>query len=67
MFTAHLARVLFAKEFGEENVEVNAYGNALAATCFLQGIASEQVGEDWLEPIDPAYPVTITVRARRAD
>ena len=62
-FTAQSARRLFGDAFGPENVAVSARGNAFAATCFLQGIAVEEVGPDWLDPDDAAYPVNITIRA----
>lgn len=65
LFTPRLARELFAAEFGEDNVDIGIFGNAFAATCFLQGIAAEEVGADWLEPVDTDYPLIITVRARR--
>ncbi|MDE2561258.1 MAG: glycosyltransferase [Sphingomonadales bacterium] len=49
--------------FGAGNVEVEPQGNAFAATCFLQGVSVEDVGAEWLEPVNPSYPVCITVRA----
>lgn len=63
--TGHSARRLFEEEFGADNVEVEVEGNAFAATCFLQGVALEDVGENWLRPADPSYPVIVAIRARR--
>lgn len=65
-FTTLSAKRIFADAFGEENVEVEVFGNAFAATCFLQGISVEDIGEEWLEPVDPMFPVTIGVVARKA-
>lgn len=63
--TAQSARRLFADVFGPENVTVESHGNVYAATCFLHGLAAEEAEGDWLAEHDPAYPVTIAVRARR--
>jgi glycosyltransferase involved in cell wall biosynthesis len=63
LFTPRLAREIFDSAFGDSNVEVSLFGNAFAATCFLQGVAAEEVGEDWLEPGDPDYPLIVAVRA----
>ncbi|MCW1383276.1 bifunctional glycosyltransferase/class I SAM-dependent methyltransferase [Novosphingobium sp. KCTC 2891] len=65
-FTARAARRLFEETFGEGNVELEVNGNAFAATCFIQGIAQEDVGVQWLEPRDPSFPVNIAIRARRS-
>lgn len=61
--TAMAAKRLFGDVFGAGNVEVETFGNAFAATCFLQGIAQEDIGDGWLDPVDPAYPVIVAVRA----
>ena len=63
--TGKSATRLFADEFGAENVEVSVAGNLFAANCFLYGIAVEEVGEQWLEPYDPDYPVIISIIARK--
>lgn len=65
--TQSSARRLFEEAFGAENVEVASHGNVYAATCFLHGLAAEEVEERLLERDDPAYPLVITVRAHRAD
>lgn len=66
LFTGHSTRKLFEDVFGPGNVEIDICGNAFAATCFLQGIAQEDIGQSWLEPEDPMFPVCITVRAVKA-
>lgn len=65
-FTSMSARRLFEDEFGAGTVEVEAYGNVLAATAQLQGIAAEELDPAELDARDPRYEVLIAVRARRA-
>ncbi|WP_312163635.1 methyltransferase domain-containing protein [Phenylobacterium sp.] len=64
--TALSAKRLFGEVFGPENVEVETFGNAFSATAFLQGLAHEEVSKGKLDVVDDGYPVTITIRARRA-
>jgi SAM-dependent methyltransferase len=59
------ARRLFEDAFGREAAEVEAFGNVFAATCFLQGLALEEIDRRKLELADPAYPLTVTIRARK--
>jgi hypothetical protein len=56
---------LFGEIFGAQAIEVTVHGNVYAATCFLQGMALEEVRRDWLDRNDSCYPVIIAVRARR--
>ena len=42
--------------FGPDAVMVRRYGNAFAATMFLQGLAVEELDTSDLEPIDRALP-----------
>jgi SAM-dependent methyltransferase len=64
--TRHSATRLFEQEFGPSNVAVTAEGNVYAATCFLQGLAVEEIEERLLGHDDPAYPLVVCVRATRA-
>jgi GT2 family glycosyltransferase/SAM-dependent methyltransferase len=64
-FSGLAAMRLFADVFGEENVQVEAFGNVSAATCFLQGLAVEEAERSWLEGSDPRYPILVGIRARR--
>jgi SAM-dependent methyltransferase len=57
---------LFGKVFGEENVAVTGYGNVLAATAFLMGLAVEDLRAGELDVCDPAFPVLAGVRAQAA-
>jgi SAM-dependent methyltransferase len=62
-FTVLSAQKIFVDAFGSDNVEVKAYGNALAATSFLWGIAVEELEASDLDYVDPYYQVTIGIRA----
>ncbi|WP_162242933.1 glycosyltransferase [Sphingomonas sp. Leaf412] len=57
---------LMAEFFDPADVEIAAHGNVYAATCFIQGMALEEVDRAKLEHRDASYPVVVTVRARRA-
>jgi hypothetical protein len=62
-FTSRSVRQLFEEVFPPTSVAVEAHGNVLAATAFLQGLASEELQTSELEHRDPDYEVLITVRA----
>jgi len=64
--TAHSARLLFRESFDDQGLTVEAFGNVYTATCFLQGLALEEVDRDMLKHCDKHYPVTVTIRARKA-
>ena len=59
-------QVLLEKEFEPSGVSVTAYGNVFAATCFLWGVAAEEIERSELEYRDPNYPLLIAAHARRA-
>ncbi|MEA2480405.1 MAG: hypothetical protein QOJ07_2327 [Thermoleophilaceae bacterium] len=68
-FTSDSARRLFGDEesaFGAGEAEVTAYGNVLAATAMLHGLAAEEVGARRLDDRDRDFEVLIGVRARRS-
>lgn len=62
-FTSLSARRLFAEVFPPEAVEVETFGNVLAAVALLHGLAVEDVTPGELEHRDPDYEVIIAVRA----
>jgi len=62
-FTTASARRLFDEEFAAENVEVQSYGNVLAANAFLHGLADTELRRAELDFQDPDYELIITVRA----
>jgi len=64
-FTSLSVRRLFEARFRPENLDVQAWGNVLAATAFLQGIAAEELRQEELDHRDPLYQMLITVRAHK--
>jgi SAM-dependent methyltransferase len=65
-FTLETMERLFGEVFGPDAVMLRRYGNVFAATMFLQGLAVEELDPSELDPIDRAYPVVLSVRARKA-
>lgn len=67
-FTSDSARRLFEDAFGACGaVAVEAYGNVLAATAMLHGLAAEEVGAPKLDLRDRDFEVVIGVTARRPE
>jgi glycosyltransferase involved in cell wall biosynthesis/SAM-dependent methyltransferase len=64
-FTAQSMRRLFEASFPRDHVELVTYGNVLAATAFLHGIATHELRASELDMHHPDYEVTIAVRAVR--
>lgn len=57
---------LVEEVFGAQNVKVFPYGNAMAATAFIQGIAIEDLkAVDRLDDIDPEYAITVGIVAKK--
>jgi SAM-dependent methyltransferase len=56
---------LLADAFGADRIRVDAYGNALTATCFLHGLAAEELSPDELNHYDPDYDLIVTGVARK--
>ena len=63
--TQSAARRLFEERFGSAGVEVQQFGNVLAATAFLQGLAFEEIDRASLDVVDPLYPVITGIRATK--
>jgi glycosyltransferase involved in cell wall biosynthesis len=61
-FTSLSARRIFEAAFPNADVGVEAHGNVLVATAFLQGLSSRDLRPDELDYQDPDYEVLITVR-----
>jgi len=64
-FTPASARRLFEQEFGEGNVVVVSFGNVLACTSFLLGLAAAELTPQELDYHDPYFPLIVCVRAQR--
>jgi SAM-dependent methyltransferase len=62
-FTSASALRLFEVNFALENLNVQVFGNVLAATAFLQGIAVQDVGKEKLDQVDLDYQVLLGIRA----
>ncbi|MUL38742.1 glycosyltransferase [Gloeocapsopsis dulcis] len=66
-FTSLSAQRLFEEVFSSANVKVETHGNVLAATAFLQGLATEELRQEELDYRDRSYEVIITVRAMKPE
>jgi len=64
-FTKHSVRRMLESTFGTERVHIDTFGNVLAATCFLEGIAVQDLNLPELDARDPNYDVLIAVRAQK--
>ena len=62
-FTTLSLRRLFEEVFPADHLEVEAYGNVLAAIAFLHGFAVEDLRRRDLEYQDPDFQVSIVLRA----
>lgn len=62
-YTARSLRRLAGEAFGEENVEVRAYGNVLTAAAFLYGLVPTDLRREEIESEDPLYEVILGLRA----
>lgn len=62
-FTSLSARALFDRVFPDEMVEVEAYGNVLAAVAFLHGLVTDELEQGELDHLDRDYELLITIRA----
>lgn len=64
-FTDLSIRKLLAEVFGSGNLVVKTYGNALAATAFLHGVAAEELSQHELDHCDPCFQVSIGARVSK--
>jgi glycosyltransferase involved in cell wall biosynthesis/SAM-dependent methyltransferase len=62
-FSTGSARALFEEQFPAPGVFVESFGNVLAATAFLHGLASEEMQPEELDYRDPDYQFLIAVTA----
>jgi SAM-dependent methyltransferase len=65
-FTSRSSRLLFEQVFDPEEVAVTSYGNVLAATSFLYGLATSELRPKELDYNDPDVPLLIGIKARKA-
>lgn len=64
-FTSLAAERLFNDIFADDRVEVFRYGNATAATAFLNGLATQDLPAGMLDSVDPDYEMVIAVKVIR--
>jgi len=64
-FTALSTERMLRESFPAGTVAVQSYGNVLAATAFLQGLAQEELATQELDAVDPDFPVIIAARAQK--
>ena len=64
-FTDKSAKLAFSEVFGEENVEVECFGNALVAVAGLEGISANELNENELLYADNDYQFIIAVKATK--
>lgn len=63
-FTDLSVKLIFEKVFGENMVETVVFGNALAATAFIQGIPVEEIlNKKKLMQVDENYQLIIGIKA----
>jgi SAM-dependent methyltransferase len=62
-FTTASCRRMFGAAFGDDAVDVRAYGNVLATIGFLAGLACEDLSEGELDVQDELFPLVVGVRA----
>jgi SAM-dependent methyltransferase len=62
-FTTLSARRSFEEVFSPTKLTIESYGNVLAATAFLHGVAEGELRREELDVHDPDYELLITVRA----
>jgi SAM-dependent methyltransferase len=62
-FTAMSAKRVAEEIFGEGNVEVQTYGNVLAAAGYLFGLGQDDLTPEELAVHDPAFEVVVAIRA----
>lgn len=62
-FTAQSLGRLLGEPFGSAHLEVEAYGNVLASTAFLQGLCTDDLRRDELDHRDQRYQMLVAGRA----
>lgn len=66
-FTETALSRMAASVFGDAACLTETQGNVFAATAMLQGLAVEEVDVARLAPLDRAYPVIVSLRARKPE
>lgn len=61
-FTPRGLRSLLVKRFREEDIEIRAYGNSLAAAADIRGLAAREFRRKELEISDPRFVIEVCAR-----
>lgn len=64
-FTTKSIQCLFEIVFQDQDLQIEAHGNVLAAIAFLHGLAKEDLAQRELDYFDPDYELLITIRAQK--
>jgi SAM-dependent methyltransferase len=64
-FTRLSCERLFHEVFGADELTIRTYGNVLAGTAALYGIAAEELSNRELDACSDAYPLIVAIRARK--
>jgi SAM-dependent methyltransferase len=64
-FSQLAAERLLSEVFQPPMVQVGSYGNVLAVTAFLHGLAAGELTADELDALDPEYPLIVAARAQK--
>ena len=64
-FTDLSVKKVFSEIFGEDNIEIESYGNILTSISILHGISAEELTFDELSFNDRSYQVIITIKATK--
>jgi SAM-dependent methyltransferase len=65
-FTALSMRRLFGERFPADNIEIETFGNVLAAAAFLYGLGRGELTAAELDYQDPDYEMLVVLRAQKA-
>lgn len=64
-FTAAGVEELLARNCPDARTDVRSYGNVLACTAFLLGLAAQELRTDRLRDHDPNFPLVVCARAAK--
>jgi SAM-dependent methyltransferase len=65
-FTPASCERLLQEQFGEGDVMIATFGNALSCGAFIQGLSVEEFSSSELDPTDSHFPLILGIRARKA-
>ena len=64
--TPDSARYVFSRHFGDDELEIDAWGNVLLGLGFWVGLAKEDLPARAFEHHDPRYACGVTIRAKKS-